>query len=122
MPPGHVIDIMIIGFLQITVLQFLKSKNSLGVIDLSLQHHPYFNIRIIQRNIFTRLAEKILALFILYIPQYFIPLLSKYWQMMQRQSHLCHKEIKKQILLTKTRTIWKMAKEKSKGIWSVMVL
>ena len=84
MPQGHVIDIMIIGFLQLTVLQFLKSKNSLGVIDLSLQHHPYFNIRIIQRNIFTRLAEKILALFILYIPQYFIPLLSKYWQMMQR--------------------------------------
>ena len=93
MPQGHVIDLMIIAFLQLTVLQFWKG-NSLGVIDLSLQHHPYFNIRIIQRNIFTRLAEKILALFILYIPQYFIPLLSKYWQMMQRQSHLCHKEIK----------------------------
>ena len=29
---------------------------------------------------------------------------------------------KKQILLAKTITIWKMAKEKSKGIWSVMVL
>ena len=83
MPQGHVIDIMIIAFLQLTVLLFWKA-NSLGVIDLSLQHHPYFNPQIIQRNIFTRLAEKILALFILYIPYYFIPLLSKYWQMMQR--------------------------------------
>ena len=30
MPQGHVIDIMIIGFLQITVLQFWKGKMGFG--------------------------------------------------------------------------------------------
>ena len=30
MPQGHVIDIMIIAFLQLTVLQFWKEKMGLG--------------------------------------------------------------------------------------------
>ena len=32
MPQGHVIDIMIIGFLQLTVLQFLERKNNFDII------------------------------------------------------------------------------------------
>ena len=34
MPQGHVIDIMIIGFLQLTVLQFLERKNGFGWLDV----------------------------------------------------------------------------------------
>ena len=34
MPQGHVIDIVIIGFLQLTVLPFLKSKNNLDIVGI----------------------------------------------------------------------------------------
>ena len=34
MPQGHVIDIMIIAFLQLTVLQFLERKNGFGWLDV----------------------------------------------------------------------------------------
>ena len=34
MPQGHVIDIMIIGFLQLTVLQFSRRKNGVRELDV----------------------------------------------------------------------------------------
>ena len=50
MPQGHVIDIMIIGFLQLTVLQFLKSENNLDVIDLFTCHFEIVVLSLCQHD------------------------------------------------------------------------
>ena len=121
MPQGHVIDIMIIGFLQLTVLQFWKA-NSLGVIDLSLQHHPYFNPQIIQKKHIHKACRKNISAFYSLYSIIFYTFAVKILANDAEVITSLPQRNKKQILLAKTTTIWKMAKEKSKGIWSVMVL
>ena len=99
---------------NITVLQFLKSKTK--------EQSPYFNPQIIQKKHIHKACRKNISAFYSLYSIIFYTFAVKILANDAETITSVPQRNKKQILLTKTRTIWKMAKEKSKGIWSVMVL
>ena len=113
MPQGHVIDIMTYSSYSLQYYSFEKQNQGASSI-----FQPADNTK---KHIHKACRKNISAFYSLYSIIFYTFAVKILANDAETITSLPQRN-KKQILLAKTITIWKMAKEKSKGIWSVMVL